>query len=246
MKVIVPILRLYNACNIEQRPGDGYLNATAMCKATGKLWADYYRLSSTKTYMEDLSADMGIPISDLIQVRKGGSVDLQGTWIHPDLAIHLAQWCSSKFAIQVTKWVRELLTTGQVALEPGEPDPFDLLVQSAVRLRDIRHAQRETEKRVELVEGVAVEAHRVATAALGTAQSNYGWYTILGYCRLAGRSVTTEEASRHGRELVAKTKAAGKTPGRVRDTRWGQVYTYPEEILRSHFGDEKPAMRQLA
>jgi hypothetical protein len=29
-------------------------------------------------------------------------------WIHPDLAIQLAQWISPIFALQVSKWIREL------------------------------------------------------------------------------------------------------------------------------------------
>jgi 4-alpha-glucanotransferase len=36
--------------------------------------------------------------------------------VHPDLAIQLAQWISPKFALQVSKWIRTLLTDGQVEL----------------------------------------------------------------------------------------------------------------------------------
>ena len=39
-----------------------------------------------------------------------------GSWIHPDLAIQLAQWCSPSFAIQVSRWTRELLLYGKVEL----------------------------------------------------------------------------------------------------------------------------------
>ena len=51
---------------IYMRSTDGYVNATAMCKAFGKLGADYYRLSSTKEFVAELSSDMGIPIRDII------------------------------------------------------------------------------------------------------------------------------------------------------------------------------------
>ena len=40
----------------------------------------------------------------------------QGSWIHPDLAVNLAQWISPTFAIQVSRWVRELYFTGSVTL----------------------------------------------------------------------------------------------------------------------------------
>lgn len=90
---------------VEQRASDGYINATAMCKATGKLMADYRRLGSTDAFLQALEADMGFPISALVQSVKGGDPALQGTWVHPQVAIHMAQWLSPQFAVQVSKWV---------------------------------------------------------------------------------------------------------------------------------------------
>ena len=95
---------------IEQRASDGYINATAMCKATGKLIADYLTNKSTKAYLEALSDDMGIPISTLVQIIKGGNKDLQGTWVHPDVANNLAQWASPHFAVWVSKLVTAWLS----------------------------------------------------------------------------------------------------------------------------------------
>ena len=91
---------------VPQRPRDGYINATRLCQQAGKLFADYNRLSGTKQFLEALSADMGIPISDLIQIVRGDSRTLsQGTWVHPQVAINLGQWLSPQFAVQVSKWV---------------------------------------------------------------------------------------------------------------------------------------------
>ena len=91
---------------VPQRPRDGYINATAMCKAAGKLFADYGRLNQTQSFLEELSLDMGIPISKLVQVIQGrGDKITQGTWVHPRVAINLAQWLSPKFAVMVTDWV---------------------------------------------------------------------------------------------------------------------------------------------
>lgn len=46
---------------------------------------------------------------------------MQGTWIHRRVAIHLAQWCNAKFAVRVSGWVEELLTTGRVILPEVAP-----------------------------------------------------------------------------------------------------------------------------
>ena len=95
---------------IPQRAVDGYVNATAMCAAVGKNFADYKRLVNTIAFLDELSSDMGIPISTLLVIRKGGNALEQGTWVHPDVAVNLGQWCSPKFAVAVSRWVREWIT----------------------------------------------------------------------------------------------------------------------------------------
>ena len=92
---------------INQRAVDGYVNATAMCKAVGKLFADYRRLTNTEAFLQELSSVMGIPITELVVSFQGGRPELQGTWVHPDVAINLGQWLSPKFAVAVARWVRE-------------------------------------------------------------------------------------------------------------------------------------------
>jgi len=78
---------------------DRYVNATAVCQACGKLFSDYSRLGVTNTFLTELSSDMGIPISLLLQVKKGGMWLEHGTWVHLDEAINLGQWCSPKLAV---------------------------------------------------------------------------------------------------------------------------------------------------
>ena len=95
-----------NGSVITQDPTNGYINATALCKKAGKLFADYSRLDATKAFLTALSTDMGIPITALIHTVKGGKdPKSQGTWVHPQVAINLAQWLSPQFAVQVSKWV---------------------------------------------------------------------------------------------------------------------------------------------
>ena len=91
---------------IPQRPRDGYINATKLCQKTGKLFGNYYQNKQTKDFLDALYADIGIPISVLVQVIKGGNDKYdQGTWVHPQVAINLGQWLSPEFAVQVSRWV---------------------------------------------------------------------------------------------------------------------------------------------
>jgi KilA-N domain len=109
----------YHGQTIEQRAKDGYINATTMCQAAGRNWADYSRLNATQAFLPELSADMGIPISDLVQSVRGGPPHRQGTWVHPQVAINLAQWLSPRFAVLVSKWVVDWMSGGG-ARQPGK------------------------------------------------------------------------------------------------------------------------------
>jgi len=48
----------------------------------------------------------------LVDKKIGGKHE--GTWIHPDLAIQLAQWLSPEFALQVSQCIRTLFVEGKV------------------------------------------------------------------------------------------------------------------------------------
>jgi len=111
------ISRDFHDATIRQRSSDGYLNATDMCQAVDKLFADYKRLKNTQEYLETYSLTMGIPIIKIIEVKSGR---YGGTWIHPKVAIHLAIWCDPNFAVMVSEWVYELLTKGSVSLDPKQ------------------------------------------------------------------------------------------------------------------------------
>jgi KilA-N domain len=95
---------------IEQRRIDGYVNATAMCKAAGKFFGHYAENRASREFLAALESDIGIPISELVQAVRGGGPSVQGTWVHPQVAINLGQWLSPTFAVQVTKWVLDWMT----------------------------------------------------------------------------------------------------------------------------------------
>lgn len=116
-------VRTWNDAPISRRDGDGYADATAMCQANGKLWADYQRLQRTQEYLKALEAVMGNPITgehaQLIQMTQGGPAHLQGTWIHPRLAVDLARWLSPQFAVWMDGWFLEQLEQAQRPPSPA-------------------------------------------------------------------------------------------------------------------------------
>jgi len=111
-----------NGVLILQRRNDGYIDATAMCRAYNKLFADWQRLDQTKEWLSALCSNMGIPILELVQSRVGGAHS--GTWVHRRVALQLAQWLSPRFGVTVNGWIDDWLTTGQAPVI--KHDDFEL------------------------------------------------------------------------------------------------------------------------
>ena len=114
------IVRRFNSADIEQRMADGYINLNQMAKATGKRIDNWTRLQSTKELIAEFdrqitSSDPREQLPALITVTSGieGQRGGGGTWAHPDIAVQFAQWCSPTFALLVSRWVREWMTSGR-------------------------------------------------------------------------------------------------------------------------------------
>ena len=111
-------VRSYDGTPISRRTTDGYVNATAMCKANNKQWNDYFRTDRATQYLEALSAKTGNPVlgpTGLVVANVGG--DHSGTWVHPQVAVDLARWISAPFAVWMDGWFLES-TNGKTSVQP--------------------------------------------------------------------------------------------------------------------------------
>ena len=93
------VSRSWNGTPISRRTTDGYVNATAMAKASGKQWSHYRETDRASTYLEALSTNTGIRVAALYIAKPG-----EGTWIHPRLAVDFARWISAEFAVWMDEW----------------------------------------------------------------------------------------------------------------------------------------------
>lgn len=101
---------VFNDSKVQQRVADGYINLNQMADAAGKRIDNWTRLQETTSLLREFTTDpiyQGVEPLVAIEGRVGG------TWAHPDIAIQFAQWCSPAFALQVSRWVRQWMTTGQ-------------------------------------------------------------------------------------------------------------------------------------
>ncbi|NKB18431.1 MAG: KilA-N domain-containing protein [Pseudanabaena sp. CRU_2_10] len=108
------IQHVYKAVTIDQRPADGYINLNQMADATGKRIDNWLKNQSTKDLIaefESLTTSNSRELNPAIVTQEGRFGG--GTWAHPDIAIQFAMWCSPSFALRVSQWVRQWLTTGK-------------------------------------------------------------------------------------------------------------------------------------
>jgi len=130
---------------IQSRASDNYVNATQLCQAGGKKLSHWYSLDTTKRLIEtlknDIATNAGTSALDIEVVDKKVGGNHQGTWIHPDLAVQLAQWVSPAFGIQVSRWVRELFITGFVSIDSKKTDAELNLLQKQLLLSKQREQQ---------------------------------------------------------------------------------------------------------
>jgi hypothetical protein len=109
---LVP-LDLGKGYEIEHREEDGYINVSNLCKAGGKQFKAWNRLQKTKAFLQVLSQQVLIHTTSLIQTKQDNQYDKQ-TWVHPQVAINIAQWVSPKFDVKVSAWIYEVMMTGKV------------------------------------------------------------------------------------------------------------------------------------
>jgi len=135
-----------------QRQEDGYINATALCKSVGREFHTWNRSKSTIEFLQELSSDTQICGTELVQIQQGGEPHLQGTWVHPQVAINLAQWLSPKFAVQVSKWVQDWTTQKITPKQLSRMEILQLAIESEKRVLELENTVKEKE---EVIEGQA-------------------------------------------------------------------------------------------
>jgi phage anti-repressor protein len=102
--------------------------------------------------------------------------------------------------------------------------PAEQLFENARLLLEIDRKQKETEKRIEVLE------------AKTTTRPDY--FTIVGFANLNGVNCGLKLASRLGRICKAEAKRLGVKLDTLPDPRFGMVNLYPTELLRKTFIEE--------
>jgi len=128
------------------RESDGYINVTNLCKAGGRHFKTWNRRTRTQEFLKILKEQLeseynqkepgqnctASPNSDIhIELVKYDESygKNRGTWVHPKVAINIAQWISPKFDVQVSTWIHKLLVVGEVKMTDGKDDKRIMEIQ---------------------------------------------------------------------------------------------------------------------
>ena len=142
----------YNGNNITFQLGNGdvMINATEMAKAFGKTPKDYLRTQSAQELINALSVRLKCLTADLVKVVQGG--DIQGTWLHEDVALDFAQWLSVDFKLWCNARIKELLKTGVTTISDEDEAIYNAMNILQKRLEASKQKVQMLESKVELQE----------------------------------------------------------------------------------------------
>lgn len=95
---------------------EGYLNATDIANAFGKVPKDYLKSERTQDYINALVEFMNsngtkIPFKEnqIVIKRQGSPSNGGGTWLHPKLAVDFARWLNPRFAVWCDCQIEKIL-----------------------------------------------------------------------------------------------------------------------------------------
>lgn len=107
--------------------GNASINLTQMAKPFGKRVRDWLRIDEARRYMDAIAVAQKCASADLVEVRKGGSPENQGTWCKDyRIALRFAQWLSPEFSVMVDEAILRLLSGKRMGVSrPRLPMPKD-------------------------------------------------------------------------------------------------------------------------
>ena len=158
----------YLSINVIEDTQSGYINATKMCSMYGKTktgqpkhFTDWKY--TNKTFIAYIESAIGIQMTELTYAIINGLDSIKGTYVHRDLAVHLAIWCSHEIGYKVCKLINACIKTeNAILLEENKmlKQNNDDLIQKIDELAGIEQTLEKVMDKVATIEDqVVIPAH---------------------------------------------------------------------------------------
>lgn len=82
----------------QNKRDDNYVNATEWCRKFGKEFADFKKTQQCKNLAKHLAKNLNLTIHQVLEVNRGKG---SSSWVHPVIAIALAEWLDPEFSLLV-------------------------------------------------------------------------------------------------------------------------------------------------
>ena len=142
----------YEGTPVSFSKGEGVMiNATEMAKPFGKTPKDWLRTNPSKEFISTLATVRHICPTELVTIKQGG--DVQGTWMHEDVAMEFARWLSPAFAIWTNDRIKELLKEGVATVSDD-----DEIIANAMSV--LQRRLEDKQRRLQMAESQIAEQQR--------------------------------------------------------------------------------------
>lgn len=218
--------------SFEFTDGNRMINANEMVKPFGKRVSNFLRLKETKEYVTLLKKRYSDPSygsnRQALRVVKGGTPELQGTWMDEKLALKFAAWLSPKFELWVYDKIYELLTTGKTELQDLSPvvNITEGLKRVIEHLGEHGQEIQKIQMSIEHIEEFVSDLE----AKITSIDENY--YSISGYCALNKIDCPLNKAQTWGHSATKLSNQQNIAIGKAYDAKYGNVNTYHIDILQ--------------
>ena len=145
-----PALFLKDSYKLVYRPEDSYIDVTNLCKAGGKEYYTWKGLKRTRSFLQVLSSSLVVTIDELLKYQIGSNSERK-TWVHPQVAINIAQWISQEFDVKVSRWIYQILLIGKIDIRDSK---------TTLQLDQLSKENKKYAEKIELLERKYIQRNK--------------------------------------------------------------------------------------
>lgn len=118
---------------------NGYINATKICDNKNETFNNWIKERESLDYIDFLSAKINIPRDDMITDVDDNNNDVVGTYVHPELIVNIASWCSPSFACKVNRCVLDYFAEEAVLKKDKSlREKCDIIAKQDIKIAKLR------------------------------------------------------------------------------------------------------------
>jgi hypothetical protein len=226
-------VRMIDGVKVPQRLNDGYWELTSLARASRRTPRKYLEENKTEQFIIATCNRLKVTKNRLIEKYKGereGALEYDETvWVHEVLALHFAAWVSPDIEAQVYIYAVERM---KESVSPPVQTGGNSIISP--ELQEIMITLAQTLNSQMQLQSQQMSSVRQDIESLKNQQSiGTGYISVLGYARKHGFwPMDVSRARALGVQAANICRARDIEMGRVADERWGEVNSYPEDIVR--------------